>query len=379
VFAIPKHQVLKSDKEREQTLPPLLLNFFIQFFRHWDGSGPHEPVFKIIAYAPLHVFDELLQHILQPLERAVLDDGPESQAALLLMYTNLLHHWTAGLRADTSIPSHASSSVSAMTRHVNNLCLALLQTKPTLLTESTIMEFYEQNCRLITDDSLIREMRIELPPPLLIYTLFFSNSLSTLSRLCDILTSYKKGFEMAMLTRSRRGDSQGVDTPSYDRAYVALYNGFLMDICNCFWRTRAFSDADPETQGCLVPRSTISALTLYVPSVESTFSLASLLSLSHSPLLCLQSIRTVRRLEDAELENDDSIRSRHAGPVTQNSLVKLAASGGIRLSWQDYRIGVLDFLNSQGHPGVGELLMNTMKVLRLSQGSRRSSQAFSSQ
>ncbi|KFA78551.1 hypothetical protein S40288_01449 [Stachybotrys chartarum IBT 40288] len=371
--------ILRDFVTQTHEFPPLLLNFFAQFLPSWDGSGPREALLQTLAHAPFHEFKELYQHVFGPLETAVLDDAADSQLAILAMYTNLLHHWTALLRADTAIPHHASASVAALVRHVNTLCLALLQTEPTLQTESAILDFYEQNCRLITDDTLIREMRIELPPALLLYSFLFSKSLATLSRMCYVLACYKKGFEMAMLTRSRRESSQGFDTLSYDKAYVTLYNGFLMDICNCFWRTRAFSDSDPETQGCMVPRVTTSALTMYVPAVEKTFTLASLFSLSHSPLLCLQSIQSVRQLEEVELERDDSIHVRHAGPVTQSSLVKLASSGGIRLSWQDYRTGVLEHLSSQGHVGINELLTNTMKVLRYSQGSRRSSQGFSSQ
>jgi centromere protein I len=227
-----------------------------------------------------------------------------------------------------------------------------------------IIEFYEQAIHLVNDDTLKYYIRIELPPSELIYTFLFSSSVTTMSRLCGILACYKKGFEMAMSTKARNDGSNRIDALSYDRAYVNLYNGYLMDICNCFWRSRAFSDADTNSHGCLMPRPTVFKLTSYVSSVDKTFSLPSLLSLSYSPVLCFQSIRSVRDLEDAAIGSSSAIRTRHAGPVTQNSLSKLAVAGGIQLSWQDYRIEVLRSLAEKNLGGIAELLKNTMTVLK---------------
>ena len=248
--------------------------------------------------------------------------------------------------------------------------MTVAQNSPTIVTESSILDFYEQVARLVTDSTLTHHIRIELPPGPLIYALLFSSSLATISRLCYILACYKKGFETAMSTRARRDSASILDFVAYDRAYVNLYNGYLMDICNCFWRSRALSDGDSNTHGCMVPRPTVSALTAYVPSIDKTFALASLFSLSHSPVLCLQSIRTVREMEDEAMEDDDSIRIRHAGPVTQSSLARLSTSGGMQLTWQDYRINVLESLSAKGLVGVTELLKNTMTVLKTTMESR---------
>lgn len=318
-------------------------------------------------------------HIFQPLEHVVLDGNYETHVSVLSMYTKLLHHWTSLLRTYETLPDHASGTITALTAHVNELALTLIQASPSVATESAILEYFEQGCRIFADDVLVNKVRIELPSTLLVYTLFFSNSLATVSRLCYVLACYKKGFELAMSLRARQDKSQQMNVLSYNRAYVGVYNGFLMDICNCFWRARAFGDADPNAQGCAMPRSVISALTSYVPSVEKTFALASLFSLSHSPVLCLFSIQSLRKLEDTEIENHGSIQTRHAGPVTQNSLAKLATSGGIRMSWQDYRIGVLKSLSDQGFTGVAELLKSTMTVLKTAMDGSRRSEGRSSQ
>ncbi|RDA93450.1 hypothetical protein CP533_2653 [Ophiocordyceps camponoti-saundersi (nom. inval.)] len=344
------------------TLPPVFLDYFPRFAESWGGFGCRGIVFDLLSHAPLHDFAELYEHVFQPLEAAVQDDSPATQVALLTFYTNLLDSWITVLRSNEVISPNVSQIVAALVRHVSRLALTVLQTKPGLASESAILSFYEQTVRLVSDDVLKLHMRIELPPSVLVYTLFFSPSLATVSRLCAILACYKKGFETAMSTKARHDGSSRVDALSYDRAYVNRYNGFLMDMCNCLWRARAFSDTDTNARGCMIPRPTVSALEAYVSSIDRGSSLATLLSISHAPVLCLVSIRRVRELEDAA--PDGSLRTRHAGPVTQGSLAKLTTAGGVKLSWQEYRIDVLRSLSSRGLPGVTELLKNTMTVLK---------------
>ncbi|KND93965.1 Centromere protein I [Tolypocladium ophioglossoides CBS 100239] len=371
-------EVVRDFVVRTKTLPPVLLGFFARFFALWSGAGRRELVFDVLGHAPFHDFQELYTHIFQPLEAAIQDNTSDTLLALLALYTTLLHHWTTLLLSSAPLPPHASASINALVRHVSLLALTLLQTRPGVATESAILSFYEQSVRLVTHAQLAPFIRIELPPPPLVYNLLFSGSLATLSRLCAVLAAYKRGFEDAMATRAARhhggGGSPRIDALEYDRAYVNTYNGFLMDACNCFWRARAFSDDSANARGCMLPRTTVAALTAYVPAVDKAFALASLFSLSHAPALCLQSIRRVRELEDAAMETDRSIRARHAGPVTQSSLSRLATAGGIRLSWQEYRIDVLETLSERGLPGVAELLKNTMTVLKNSMEGRSSTQ-----
>lgn len=72
-------------------------------------------------------------------------------------------------------------------------------------------------------------------------------------------------------------------------------------------------------------------------------------------------IEYVRELED---HSQDEIMTRHPGPVTQNSLKQLERDGGLQVSWEEYRLGVLMSLESKGVTGVGELMYNTMKALK---------------
>jgi centromere protein I len=302
------------------------------------------------------------KHIFQPFETAVLSHNPGCHLELLVLYTNLLQHWTAILYSSDEVPDYANSAIEAVIRHVEPLAQTLIQISRTESTEATILAFYEQTVRLVTDATLQQHVKIALPPSSLVYFLFFSSSLATVSRLCYVLANYKKGFEAAMSVR-RQDPQQKGGAVKYNKAQVILYNSYLMDICNCLWRARAFHIEEGKSKGCMISETTVAALTSYVSSVAHGSSLASLFDLSHSPVLSLQSIQQVRELEDEEIEAG-TIESRHAGPVTQSSLTRLASSGGLALSWQNYRIGVLKALSEKGLVGVAELLKNTMTVLK---------------
>jgi centromere protein I len=258
----------------------------------------------------------------------------------------------------TAPPSYAGSSISQLTSHANILCLTILQTGtivPSTQAYSPILSFYETTASLLSRLSLQPHIRITTPPSALIYTLHFSPSLSVLSRLCAILALYKRAFEAAL-------NKPGIE--SYPKEYVNHFNGFLMDICNCLWRARAFNTSDMNALGCLLPPPLLPLLTSYVANLDTGLSLPSLFSLSYSPLLCALSIQFVRDLEKAEAEaGEEGIAITHAGPVTAKTLMQLGKDGGLQLAWPAYRLGVLQFLEGKGVKGVGELMYNTMKHL----------------
>jgi centromere protein I len=181
----------------------------------------------------------------------------------------------------------------------------------------------------------------------------------SLSRLCAILAKYKRAFEASMTTAA---PGEG-----YPRDYVNHFNGFLMDICNCLWRNRAFNKEDTNALGCLLPDSVLPALR--EAATARGYSLPTLFSLSHSEALCALSIACFREFEDRAAEANTAIRVRHAGPVTQRSLTILGNDGGLKVSWGDYRLEVLKWLEEKGLTGIGELMYNTLKQLMLAKGS----------
>lgn len=248
-------------------------------------------------------------------------------------------------------------SVAELIEHVNKLCLTLTQSSPTENTCLRVLDFYEQVAYIFSKPKLVKHIFVTIPPAALVYTLLFSQSLATVSRLCGILAVYKEAFATTMSYSSKR---QG---PGYDKEHVEIFNGFLMDICNCIWRGKALVKSDPTAQNCMVADRVVESLTRYVGTLEDGLALGTLFNISYSPLLCLQSIEHVRQLEDAE-DEEVELRARHAGPVTQQSLTLLARKGGLELTWQDYRMGLLRRLEDRGLIGIPELLYCTMKSLR---------------
>jgi centromere protein I len=225
------------------------------------------------------------------------------------------------------------------------LALTLTQTAPTTSCFLEILDFYECATAIMSDSSFLKTMEVAIPPPLLVYSLFFSQSLAVVSRLCGIQAARPM----------TAGEKRATDK----------FNSFLMDICNCLVRSHAFSTSDLNARGCLVPETLVQALRIYAARVDSDFSLESMLNLSYSPVLSLQSISYFRQEEDGDLEDPAAqIEERHAGPVTQNSLMQLGKRGGLQMNWQEYRSGVLEYLEEQGVPGIPSLMFSTMKSMK---------------
>ena len=255
---------------------------------------------------------------------------------MLKFYTALLRRWTVALASVDQLPALANAAVAKLITHVNGLCLTLLQTSSGISAHSLVLDFYEQSASLISNPRSSCRVRVVIPPSPLVYILYFTQSPVTVSRLCGVLARYKEGLQKAMTTA--RAD--------YTPRYVNEFNGFLMDLCNCLWRSRAFNAKDNNSHGCLLP----------APVVDG---------LSHSPVLGLLAISYFRGLEDAVIEGDgdDALGARHAGPVTRATLASLAQDGGLSMTWDEYRLGVLKYLEENGFRGVGQLMYNTMTTL----------------
>ncbi|PMD43361.1 Mis6 domain protein [Hyaloscypha variabilis F] len=352
--------------EYNKKLPSACLAYLRTMIKSWNGVTGREVVLDLLSHSSLESFEDLYSSLLQPLEEAVLDDGTsESKLALLNFYRDLLDQWTATLLSQPQPSTDASSAVTSLIAHANNLALTIVQTSLSVNTLSRVLEFYEATASLISQPKLRSSIRITIPPTELIYTLQFTDSLSTTSRLCGILALYKKAFEIAMSPKP--AESLNLNPQSYSKEYVNHFNGFLMDVCNCLWRSRAFNGSDPNALACLMDTAVTQILSKHVASIDSSTSLATLFTFSFSPVFCLLAISYVRELED---RTEDEIELRHPGPPTSKSLLQLEKDGGLRLPWPDYKLGVLQYMENKGVNGVGELMYNTMKHLMTARENR---------
>ncbi|KAH0566401.1 hypothetical protein GP486_000184 [Trichoglossum hirsutum] len=296
----------------------------------------------------------------QPIEEAILDNSDSSRITLLGFYTSLFRHWAVQLLANQAqqyASEPPSVTMQRLTAHADLLSLTILvASSSSIPSVSAVLAFYEGVADAITHISDPKLLRIYVPSDAVVYLLAFNRDAMSLSRLCAILAKYKRAFEASMTAGK-----------SYPRDYVNHFNGFLMDICNCLWRNRAFNKEDPNALGCLLPDPVLEALS--EAATARRYSLSTLFSLSHSETLCALSISCFRELEDRATEANAAIRVRHAGPVTQESLRLLSNDGGLKISWGDYRLEVLKWLEGKGLAGIGELMYNTLKQLMLAKGS----------
>ncbi|KAI1814776.1 Mis6-domain-containing protein [Poronia punctata] len=352
---------LKSYVTATKDIPPIFLAFLSEFVHAWDGLVGREVVLDILTYTPLVNFQELMSNIIQPLERTILDGTTHSQHQMLDFFTRLFRRWTVYLAAPGGKTPQGSESIAQLIAHVNQLCLTLIQTSPTVSTQGKVLDFYYQASTLSSDAHILTNPRASaVPPATLIYNLFFAASPTTVSRACSVVAKYKEGFQVAM-----REAHIG-----YTPKHIPAFNGFLMDMCNCLWRQRALSDQDANASGCLVSRPAVDLMTSYIANVSTGgMTLANLFSLSYSPVFSLFAISFLRDLEEAE-EEEQGLEVRHAGPVSKNSLRELANKGGLDLSWDEYRRGVLDYLDEHGMHGVKHLLSITIGALRQAQSTQ---------
>ena len=294
----------------------------------------------------------------------MLDGSVESKISILQFYTSLLRQWTTILLGPSdSVNGNSETLPGALTNlisHTDLLCLSILESSHlTISTISAVLSFYETVATSISHSPTNPNIRITTPSSEVVYRLTFTTSLSTLSRLCSILSIYKTAFE-AGLSRASEGNG-------YPRDYVNHFNGFLMDICNCLWRNRALNREDTNALGCLFPPPVLPGLRTYASGLGH--SLPTLFSLSNSTTLCALSRACFRDLEDAAVEAEEAALSvRHEGSVTQRSLTVLGNEGGLKISWGTYRLEVLKWLEEKGVKGVRELMFNTMKHLMTAKG-----------
>ncbi|OBR11730.1 Mis6 domain-containing protein [Colletotrichum higginsianum IMI 349063] len=348
-------EILEEYVSRVKETPPVVLSFLAKLFTTWNGVDARAPIMSILQYAPLVAFDGLYNTILKPLEEC-LPPTSESQLALLRLYENLVRRWTFVLRSFDQIPIDVPfDAFYDVMEHAGIVALNLVQASPSVAVHGGVLDLYEQSAASISDSVLQPLLRIANPPAELVYLVFFSHSLANVSRLCTVLATYKKGFELAMARRQ---------PTMYAPNYVNHFNGFLMDICNCLWRGKAFNDGDKNALGCLNARPVTLRLQRYVEDLVMDLMLPTLFGFSFSPLLSFQAIECIRELEDREVAVDENaLSTRHAGPVTANSLARLAEARGLRITWSEYRIIVLRALESKGLGGIPALMKNTMKVL----------------
>jgi len=348
---------LTSFTESSKELAPIVKRFLESYLPLWDGSSNLGLLLDLLTYLPAQPFQGLQQTLLAPLERAILATAHEPFDALFDFYTNLTPRWIMRLAATeqsgaSSQLEHQRQALIDLFNHVSVLAMSAFAKSD--FSSGGIIRFYRAIASTIRDviKNGSKATPIIVPSPQTLYLLTMSSSLSDFSGICSVLAIYKQAFE-AELRISRRDPTE----------HTRMFNGYLMDICNMLWRSRALISTDPNAMGCLYPTAKVNELQKYLVSIDQDYSIAHVFGMSHNPLLSSISKSAFSAFEDAvEREHDDAI-THYAGPVTQRSLITLGNQGGLEMSWKDYRILVLNWLEMKGSAGIKELMYATMKDL----------------
>ncbi|KAE8148475.1 Mis6 domain protein [Aspergillus avenaceus] len=363
-------------------IPPAILSFLKSYLQSWNGRDSKEQILSLFEYLDIEDFDSVRKDYLIPLESAILQNGVLSRSNLLELYSSLIRQWGVKLRSQP-FTMEESIPLARLISHAELLALSILECPapvqqthygsseaPRPVTLS-VTEYYCTLAELFTHASLNGNIRISVPMAPTIYTLVFTPISSVISITSSVLAGYKSSFEASLTSQALQ--TPGSSDSLYPTQLVGQFNGYIMDICNLLWRNRGLNAEDPNALGCLIPPSTIASLSKYIREMtdgardrrrETTFphNIASIFSLSHHVALCNMSAACFADFEDENNIAEDQPRLRR--PVTQKALSSLEKEGGAKLSWQEYRIRMLDWLDATGSVGIGSLMRSTMKALR---------------
>lgn len=364
------------------------MSFLGRYLRLWDGRSNQKEVLDLLQCLPRGPFDAVRRDYLEPLENAILDHTPASRSILLDFYTELIRQWGVSLRTEGHVPtSKGYAPLISLITHAEHLALSALEypsraedaspeRSPTKPISTAVLHFYISLSDLYSHAAGNGQIRLTIPLSPTVYTLAFTSSLAQISLLCGVLARYKTAFEQSLTSPTLQSPVKSVGA-FYASDMVGRFNGYVMDLCNLLWRNRALNSDDPNALGCLLPAETRGALHEFTAEVAEKqrkrlsgsadgfqYSLPLMFSLSHNVALAAHSAACFAAFEEEVLGGDDINAPRLTRPVTQKSLTALEKQGGAKISWQDYRIKMLQWLDQRGSLGIGKLMRSTMKALR---------------
>ncbi|GAO48660.1 Mis6-domain-containing protein [Saitoella complicata NRRL Y-17804] len=306
----------------------------------WDGMILREGVMKLLAWVSPEA-EDIKEAFLDPVQ-ALFDKGDKVfRRGWLVCIGKIVRRWgvyhVAYLTSDASSLQHLATCLNA--------CTALVLSESACYT--VVLVCYEQFAALPLDRDI---MQIHLPPAPLIQHVFFSGSPTHTSILCGLIARFKTAFELYD-ARARKGHGELLS-----KDFVAGFNSYVMDVCNCLWRGRGFNRSDRNATGFGLGEEAIEKLRGVAAARGDN--LAGLFSLTHSPLFALYSARTFASI----LERQCSTVS-VTDPVTNVMLKQLAESGGPKIDYSDFRVELLEELREGGLVGVVEFLYGSMTSL----------------
>ncbi|KAF9891303.1 hypothetical protein FE257_004158 [Aspergillus nanangensis] len=366
-------------------LPAPIASFLKSYFHVWNGKDHRSQIYHLLEYADIEDYDSARGALLAPLESAVLANMDPSQTSLLDFYCSLIRQWSVKLRTQP-FTLEESQPLRRLISHAETLALSVLECpvasqdtsggpdEPELEPEPVTLSVIELFCTLadvFSHASANGNIRLTIPLAPTIYSLVFTPANSIISIVCTVLSKYKAAFETSLATKELQAPN--TTEALYPPDVVGQFNGYIMDICNLLWRNRGLNSDDPNALGCLISAPTTRAFAQYTQEIHNasrdrrreasfTYTISSMFSLSHHVALCNMSAACFADIEEERNMAEDQPKLKK--PVTQKALSALEKEGGIKTTWQEYRVQMLDWLEATGSVGIGNLMRSTMKALR---------------
>jgi centromere protein I len=354
----------------------VIMSFIKRYLLSWKGRENRGQILDLMEYLPLGSFDQIRKDFLEPLENAILDHFSTSRVAIIDFYSSLIRQWGTVTRTQASVAPEGCAPLIALITHTELFALSALefpvitndgnanQSKPINLS---VLQLYSTLADLFSHAAGNGNIRLTLPLAPTIYTLAFTPTTAHISLLCSVLAIYKSSFEASLISETLKSSLS-----LYSPQIVGQFNGYVMDICNLLWRNRGMNTDDPNAVGCLMPSSIVAVLTEYTSDVNETtrnrkrsdgfhYNFPAIFSLSQHIALCSGSAACFAEIED---KLADEGQARLGKPVTQKGLAALEKEGGVKFTWQEYRLKMLDWMDERGSQGIGKLMRSTMKALR---------------
>ncbi|KAG0200909.1 hypothetical protein BGX28_006156 [Mortierella sp. GBA30] len=388
-------------------LLPVVEYFLIPYLRVWNGVDHQKEIFVLLTYIRPRAYEELYVHFLKPLHEIFYLMGPIWKGELILCYTRLLQRWAqfkwndyVELGKDSHLSEHGleglrrlfsklsrnvdyMQTIRALINHVDSISsVALEMEQDHIAVQHGVLSFFDLVSSLTGTYRL--PLAVVIPNSTIVYRCFLSNSGMSVSRICGIVYQFKRAFEafeqdqqlryeiliQSQLSNRKGAEGDGYDpekqpalpapaeVPGYSREYVVLFNSFVMDICNFLWRNRAFNKSDKNARGFLMDQHVIGHTRQIC--VDGGLSMNNMLSITHSIALSGYSARFLRSLEQRD---GVPIEKRLKAPASAPALKDMSSTGGLNLTFDEYRIQYLDFLEEKGFEGITQFLFDCITNL----------------
>lgn len=193
------------------------------------------------------------------------------------------------------------------------------------------------------------EARTLVLSPTIFYQLLFSKSPLIHSELCGYITFCKS-----------------VEFKKENEYFKRLHNVYTMDILNFLWREKSFlitKNRDDFNNGMLLSANFVDSLEkLNVFNFSDLMCLQTVGNFFNNPAWSYITAEIIRIFED----NTADITTRHAGPITKESVSKLAFNPNVQwlpYSYEELKIQIILQLDKYGYKGLADLLFSSLKPL----------------